>query len=184
MQSKMTKQMVITAALLALTLVFQNLRLLLPIDAAVSVYLIGTLVNLCLILAVGLIGLWSGLTISVAAPLVALWQGYAKLPLVPYLIVGNIVLVVLYGLLAVPGWRKTGKLSVVSWGIAGILAAGVKFAVIAAGVALMTSSAKGTPFAVALSAGAVQQVQQIVTAVIALVLAYLVLPRVKKAARL
>ncbi len=183
MQSKMTKQMVMTAAILALTVVFQYLRFL-PIDVNISVYLIGSLVNLCLILAVGLIGLWSGLTISVAAPLIALLQGYAKLPLVPYLIVGNAVLALLYGLLAVPAWRKTGKLGMASWGIAGVLAAAIKFAVIAVGTALMLSSQKSVPLSVTLSAGAAQQIPQIVTALIAMLLAYLTLPRVKKAARL
>ncbi len=183
MQSKLTKQMVMTAAILALTLVFQNLRLL-PIDANVSAYLIGSLVNLCLILSVGLVGLWSGLTISVAAPLVALLQGYAKLQLLPYIIGGNIVLVLLYSLIAVSDWRKSGEMRILPWGIAGVLAAGVKFAVIAVGTALMISTQKGAPFSVTLSVGAAQQVQQIVTALIALLLAYPVLPRVKIAAKL
>lgn len=183
MQSKLTKQMVMTAALLALTLVFQNLRLL-PMDATVSSYLIGSLVNLCLILAVCLIGLWSGLTISVAAPLVALMQGYAKLPLVPYIIAGNAVLVLLYYFVAVADWRKADKLRMLPFGIAGILTAGVKFVIIAVGTALMIATQKGAPFSVTLSVGATQQIQQIVTALIAMVVAYLILPRIKKAAKL
>ncbi len=183
MKTHNVQHMVMTAALLALTAVFQYLRFL-PVDVNISVYLIGTLVNLCLILAAGLIGLWSGLAISVAAPLVALAQGYAKLPLLPYLIIGNAVLVIIYSLWAIPGFRKSGRMRFGPWAVSGVLAAVVKFLIIAAGMALMLSSQKGAPYLTMLTAGAIQQIQQLVTAVLAMVVSYLVLPKVKKAARL
>ncbi len=175
--------MVMTAALLALTVVFQYIRFL-PIPADVSVYIIGTLVNLCMILAATLVSLWSGLMISVAAPLVALLQGYAQAPMLPFLIAGNVVLALLYGLVPGPGFQKSGKLAVIPWILAGVPGAVIKFFVIAAGMALMLSSAQGKTFYAMLATGALRQVQQIVTALVAMVLAYLTLPRLKKAAGL
>lgn len=183
MQSIKTKQITMTAAILALSIVFQYIRLI-PVDVTISAYLIGTLVNLCLIVASSLIGLWSGLALSVAAPLVALLQQYAKLPLVPFIIAGNVILVLLYSLVAAPALKKTGKIQLLSWTVAGVVSAVVKFAVIAAGMALMLSSMKGKPFTAMLAAGAAQQVQQIVTALLAMVVAVPVIPGVKKAAKL
>lgn len=183
MQSKKTRQLVMTAAILSLSIVFQYMRLL-PVDVTVSAYLIGTLVNLCLIVAATLIGLWSALTLSVAAPLVAFLQQYAKLPLVPYIILGNAFLAVLYALVAAPALRQTGRIRLLTWATAGVPAAAIKFALIAAGMAMMLSSAQGKPFTALLAAGATQQIQQIVTALLAMGIAPLVVPGVKKAARL
>ncbi len=183
MQSYSIRRMVITAALLALTVVFQYIRLL-PIPLDVSVYIIGTLVNLCLILAAVLAGLWSGLMISIAAPLVALLQGYAPAPMVPFLIAGNVVLVLLYALIPGPGFRKTGKLAVIPWLLAGMPGAVLKYFIITAGQALMLSSAQGKAFYALLATGALRQVQQLITALVAAVLAYMILPRLKKASNL
>lgn len=180
MQSNKTRQLVTAAALLALTLVFQNIRLL-PIGTAVSTYIIGSLVNSCLILAACLVSLWAGLLISVAAPLVALLQGYAPAPMLPFLMVGNVVLVLLYGLIAAPALKREEKTPLVLWGVAGVLAAFLKFAVIAVGNTLMISSKGGSVFFAVLASGMAQQTQQWVTALIAMVLVYLILPRLQKA---
>jgi hypothetical protein len=181
MQSNKTRQLVTAAALLALTLVFQNIRLL-PIGITVSTYIIGTLVNTCLILAACLVSLWAGLLISIAAPLVALLQGYAPAPMLPFLMAGNVVLVLLYGLIAAPKMKKEGKPHLLSWGIAGVLAAVLKFVVIAVGNALVIPAKEGTAvFHVLLAAGAAKQTQQWITALIAMVLVYLILPRLQKA---
>lgn len=45
------------ALLLALTLVFQSLRFLIPVPVFLSTFLIGTLVNMCLLVAVEEVGM-------------------------------------------------------------------------------------------------------------------------------
>ncbi|MBP2634573.1 MAG: hypothetical protein H6Q72_480 [Firmicutes bacterium] len=68
------------ALLLALVIVFQSLRLYLPIPPFVSVYLIGSLVNACLLLSVLVAGWRAALALSVVAPVVAYLQQVLLLP--------------------------------------------------------------------------------------------------------
>jgi len=89
-----------TAVLIALTLVFQNLRLIPIIGTGPhSQYIVGSLVNAALIVAVGTVNIYAAVTIGVIAPVVAFIQGQLP-PLLPYMIpivaVGNIVYVLLY----------------------------------------------------------------------------------------
>lgn len=90
-----------TAVLLALTVLFQSLRSLFPmIPANISQYLVGSLVNLCLIVASVMVGYQGGLIIAVVAPIIALLQGFTPFPvLVPAIASGNAVLVVTVSLL-------------------------------------------------------------------------------------
>jgi hypothetical protein len=90
-----------TAILLALTILFQSLRVLIPIlPANISQYLVGSLVNLCLILAAIIVGIKGGLVIAIIAPIIAFFQGFTPVPvLVIPIALGNIVLVVLIALL-------------------------------------------------------------------------------------
>ena len=90
-----------TAILLALTVLFQSLRVWIPImPANVSQYVVGSLVNLCLIVAAVMTGIGGGLIIAVAAPIIALIQGFTPSPvLVVPIALGNIVLAVVASLL-------------------------------------------------------------------------------------
>ena len=64
-----------TAILLALTVLFQSLRVLIPVmPADVSQYVVGSLVNLCLILAAVTVGIKGGMVIAVVAPVIAFIQ--------------------------------------------------------------------------------------------------------------
>jgi len=94
-----------TALLLALTLLFQSLRLIIPLPVLMSTFLIGTLVNACLLIAAEMIGLRAALFISVMAPVVAYMQQLLPLPvfILPVL-AGNAVYVVLF--LAIFHWRR------------------------------------------------------------------------------
>lgn len=109
-----------TAMLLALTIVFQMLRVIIPVLAlpanlVFAQILVGSLVNLCLIVSTATAGVWSGLIISVAAPLVSLAQGHIALPwMVPFVIIGNALIVVVYALL----YKRTQILGFVLGGIA------------------------------------------------------------------
>ncbi|WP_182185449.1 hypothetical protein [Pectinatus frisingensis] len=75
------KQLNRTALLLALIIVFQSLRLFLPIPFFVSVYIIGSLVNACFLLAAATIGCRFALILAVIAPIVAYMQKALPLPI-------------------------------------------------------------------------------------------------------
>ncbi len=175
MSSQNIRKMVTTAILIALTLVFQLMRPILGGSNIISTYIIGSLVNLTLIVATCAVGLWSGVAVAVVAPLIALMQGHATLPMLPWIIAGNLVLVILFALLA---QKDKASLSVewVRWMAAAVLAALVKYAVIALGQALVLTSAKGLAFGVAAGTAAGAQVVQIVTALIGAVLGGIILP--------
>lgn len=72
-----------TALLLASTLILQSLRLILPLPPQTSMFLIGSLVNLCFVLAVLRIGWKSGLLIALITPLFAYLEG--MLPFLPFI---------------------------------------------------------------------------------------------------
>ena len=175
MTSQKIRNMVTTAILIALTIVFQLLRPVLGGSNIISTYIIGSLINLALIVAACAVGLWSGVAVAVIAPVIALWQGHAQLPMLPWIIAGNVVLVLVYALLAKPD-RATLKVEWPRWVAVGVVAALVKFVVMAFGQAMVLTAAKGLAFSVALSTAGVAQVVQIITALIGMVLAGIILP--------
>ena len=175
MQSKKTRFMTMTAVLLALTVAFQLLNKTALGATPVSPYIIGTLVNLCLILAAVAVNVWSGVTIAALSPVLAFAFGIMKTPLMlPWTIAGNLVLVVLYGLLAknAAGDKSTQW---VRWCAVGIAAAVVKFAVIWMGQAVTLTILKGAAFGAAVGVALPLQLQQIVTAIVAMPVAKLVI---------
>ena len=91
MSSQNIRKMVTTAILIALTIVFQLLRPFLGGSNIISTYIIGSLVNLALIVAACAVGLWSGIAVALITPIIALLQGHATLPLVPVIMAGNAV---------------------------------------------------------------------------------------------
>ena len=86
-----------TALLLALTLVFQSLRFIIPIAVFLSTFLIGSLVNACLLIAVETVGVQPALLIAVIAPTVAYFQQLLPLPIfiIPVAL-GNAVYIVIF----------------------------------------------------------------------------------------
>lgn len=175
MSSENIRKLVISAILVALTVVFQLLRPVLGGSNIISTYIIGSLVNLVLIVAACAVGLWSGISVAVIAPVFALVQNHATLPMFPWILVGNVVLVVFYSLWALKN-RNSLKVEWVRWSTVGVIAALAKFVVIAFGQAVVLTSAKGLAFNAALIAAGGAQFVQIITAVIAMVLGGLVLP--------
>lgn len=69
-----------TALLLALVIVFQSLRLYLPLPVFVSVYIIGSLVNACLLLSAATLGPKPAWILAATAPVVAYLQQVLQLP--------------------------------------------------------------------------------------------------------
>ena len=91
-----TKFITRTAIILALTIVFQNLRYLIG-NTLPSTIIIGSLVNLCIVVATGLVGITAGVVISIISPLIALAQGHLPHPLfVPVTMAGNLVIAIVY----------------------------------------------------------------------------------------
>lgn len=93
-----------TALLLAITLIFQSLRFFIPIPPLFSTFLVGTLVNATLLIAVKSAGLLPALFLSVIAPLVAYFQQLLLLPVfIAPVAAGNILYVGVYSLLQPKG---------------------------------------------------------------------------------
>jgi hypothetical protein len=86
-----------TALFLSLTLLFQSLRFIIPLPPVTSIFVVGTLVNACLITATLSTGFYSGVLIAVIAPLVAFFQQLLPIPLliVP-IAIGNLLLVAIF----------------------------------------------------------------------------------------
>ena len=74
------KNLTRTGLLLALTLVFQSLRFLIPLPPWMSTFLIGSLVNAALLVALQALGLRSALLIACVTPVVAWLQQLLPLP--------------------------------------------------------------------------------------------------------
>ncbi len=94
--------------------------------------------------------------------------------MLPWIIAGNLVLVVVYALMA------KGECGWVRWCVAGVIATAAKYIVMALGQTLVLTSAKGLAFGVALGTAAAAQVVQIITARIALILAKLLITALPK----
>jgi hypothetical protein len=175
MSSQNIRKMVTTAILVALTIVFQLMRPILGGSNIVSTYIIGSLINLALIISACAVGLFSGIAVAVIAPLIALMQGHATLPMVPWIIAGNAVLALVYALVGQKD-KHSLRIEWARWSVVSVFAAIVKFAVIALGQALVLTSAKGLAFGAATSTATAAQMVQIITALLGAVLAGIILP--------
>ena len=89
------KMLVRGALLLALAVVAQQLRLVLPLPTFVTSLVIGTIVNATLVLAARYTGLFTAIVMCAALPVIAFLQGHLPLVLlIPIVFIGNFVLVV------------------------------------------------------------------------------------------
>jgi len=149
-----TQQIVRAAIIVALAVVFQSLRYFIGANPF-STYIISSLVNLCLVVAVFHTGLGGGIAVALVAPLIALAQGFALAPMVAPIMLGNLSLVLIV---------YAAKRMRAYW--FSYVGAPLKYLIIAGGMALMLSSAAET-FVAALTA----QVVQLITAVIGITVA-------------
>ena len=180
-----------TAVLLGLALLFQSLRIILPVMAAVnlgpfnlSVLIIGSLVNLTLCVAAGYVGFWSGAAISVLTPVVAFFQGHipAALPvLIPVVAAGNLAIVTIFWLFCRKA-RFNGSMYVGT--VAGTaLKFGVMWALLTYAVLpflgiFIGDAAKATAMATALTFSFTWS--QLITGIIGGVLAALIIPAIRR----
>lgn len=94
-----TKMIVRTAILLALTILFQTLGRFIPLGQF-NQFIVGPLVNACLLIAAAYTGLAGGAVVSVLSPFGAILTGAViPLPFAPFIAVGNFILVLFYVLL-------------------------------------------------------------------------------------
>lgn len=90
------KKLILGALLMALTVIMQSLRLVLPLPPVLSTFIIGTLVNMMLIVTCRLSGFKAAFLLTLLLPLLAYMQGQLLLPLlIPVVVVGNLLYVTL-----------------------------------------------------------------------------------------
>ena len=164
-----------TAAMTALLIVMQAIT-----SALGNTLVTGSIVNLILVITVMTCGLVSGLTVAAMSPVFAKLFGIGPLwSLIPFIMLGNIVLVLLWHLI---GSRIFAKAPVVPYIIAVIVAAGTKFAVLYLGVVRIA-----VPILLKLpapQAGVISNmfaVPQLFTALIGGAVAAVILPTLRKA---
>ena len=89
-----------TALMLAITLIFQSLRLFIPIPPLFSTFLIGSLVNATLLISLGAAGYLPAMFLSIITPIVAYFQQMLLLPVfIAPVAAANIIYVSLYALI-------------------------------------------------------------------------------------
>lgn len=94
-----TRMITRTAILLALTILFQTLGRFIPLGQF-NQFIVGPLVNACLLIAAAYTGLAGGAVVSVLSPFGAILTGAAiPLPFAPFIALGNFILVLLFVLL-------------------------------------------------------------------------------------
>jgi riboflavin transporter FmnP len=111
---KTTKYITRAAIVLALTIALQfAIRELIPSAPPfnfVNLFLVGSIVNLGLLLATETTGLWAGIVIALAAPVTAWIQQHLPSPtMIPAVMAGNLILVIVYWLATRKGSRQSWK---------------------------------------------------------------------------
>lgn len=88
------KSLVRGAVLLAIAICFQGLRLVFPLPPLAGMFIIGSLVNMTLVIAVRSAGIKPTLLISFLLPIIAFFQGQLAVPIfIPVVALGNMVFV-------------------------------------------------------------------------------------------
>ena len=166
------KKLTVSALFIALLVLFQFST------SMMGQFVTGSLVNLTLIASVLIGGLSVGVVVAVLSPLFAFFLGIGPkfLQLIPIIMLGNTVLVLLYGVLV----KQPSQMK--SWFAAIPIATIVKFAVLYLGIVKLA-----LPMIPALSEtqkiamGASFSWPQLVTAAIGGVLSFLIVPPVQRA---
>ena len=183
--SRSVRFMTRSAILVSLTLVFQvfgrDLAIGLMIPPMYQSFVVGPLVNLCLLVATAFAGVWSGVAIALLAPLGAYATGSVSEPVfLPVVALGNLILVLCFA----SADNRTGTLAArptLALRSLGILAgAALKTAWLWGGFSIYASLFAMKP-AVRQAMGFAYSWPQAVTAVVGGLLALLVLRALEKA---
>jgi len=126
-----TKTITRTALMLALTIVFQVIGRYIPLGPN-SNFIVGPLVNACLLITASLVGFFGAAFIAIAAPFGAILTGATvPLPFTPFIALGNLVLVIIFYLLM----KKSSIVGIIAGSI-------VKFLTLYASILVFTNLAK------------------------------------------
>jgi len=145
-----------------------------------NTFVTGTAVNLLLIITVMICGMASGVTIAVISPVMAKLLGIGPFwALIPFIIIGNITLVVLWHLIAN---KSFGNKKIFSYVIAAIVAAVAKFAVLYLGIVkIAVPLILQLPEKQATMISGMFSISQLVTALLGGVAAIIIVPPIKAA---
>ncbi|MDT8900675.1 hypothetical protein [Anaeroselena agilis] len=92
------------ALLLALTVIFQSLRLIIPVPPFFTTFIIGSLVNACLLIACETVGLAAAALLAAVTPVVAYLQGLLFLPVfIPPVALAHLLYALIYKTLLARG---------------------------------------------------------------------------------
>lgn len=164
-----------TAALTALLIIMQAVTA--PFG---NTLVTGSIVNLILIISVMTCGMSTGITVAMISPICAKFLniGPSFWSLIPFIIVGNIVLVLLWNLI---GNIKTTKFNL-SYIIALVVAAVAKFLVLYVGIVKIAIPVfLNLPEKKAMVVSNMFSIPQLITALIGGILAIIILPVLKRA---
>lgn len=165
--------MVLTAAFLALLIVFQSM------SASFGQMVTGSLVNFVLIAAALLVGWKSGLVIALLSPFFAKLFGIGPIyPILPVVALGNATLVGVYAFIM----SRTFK-EIIRWIVSVIVAAGLKYAVLTIGVVKLVLPLVSVPEAQATKLAAMFGTTQLFTAICGGVIAFIAVPLIQKAVK-
>ena len=95
------------ALLIALALIFQSLRFVIPMPVFLSTFIIGSLVNAVLLVAVETVGVLGAVLIAVLTPTVAYFQQMLPLPVfILPVALGNIIYVIFFKVIKGCSWQR------------------------------------------------------------------------------
>lgn len=178
MKNQKVKYLTLTAVLLALLIVFQAITQ--PLGQIVT----GSLVNLILLVAVLTVGIWSGLTIAVISPVLAFLLGIGPaLPqLVPFIAVGNAVIVTIAYLISKIHMGQANKKSILMSSMGLTIASIAKFLFLWVGIVIIALPLMpSVPEKQVAMLSAAFSWTQLITALIGSALSMLLVPVLKKA---
>lgn len=167
MNTDRTKKISRTGLLLAATLILQGLRLFLPMPPQISMFLIGALVNACLVIAVLHVGWRAGIVVACVTPVFAWLEG--MLPFMPFIFpvaAGNTAFIMAIWILK-------------KYGLPGVCGAAVIKAAAIYGAFYMLFGCVTFPGAVRHMILLVMSWPQIVTAIIGGLLGYVIIKRIQ-----
>jgi len=170
---------VFTAMMLALCVLFQFIRTLVPVLSTVPIFgpfnlsqlIVGALVNLTLIITTWYIGFWSGAAVSVLSTVIAFAQGQLPFPqMIIAVSAGNLILCLIVWLFRKPKLRLPGMV------LASVVKPGLLWLLV---TQIMVSFAPNEKVAANISV--MFSWPQIITALIGGILALLIYPRLAAA---
>ena len=173
MKNKGVRFITLTAAFLALLIIFQSL------SASLGQMVTGSLVNFVLVAATLLAGWKSGLIIALLSPFFAKLFGIGPIyPILPVVALGNATLVGVYAFIMSRNFN-----SALRWVVSVVIAAALKYAVLTVGVLKLVLPLVSVPAPQAAKLAAMFGTTQFFTAFIGGAVAFIAVPLIQKAVK-